>query len=135
MFEKRGYTRPHCKMMVWTMPTKKIDEYTDFGQRLAALRKTAGYTQQELADELDVTRRVIAYYEGETEYPPAALLPELAKVLNVSADTLLGMKPIKKVPKSDSRLLRRIKQIEKLPTKEKRQLVQVIDTYLKAAQI
>ena len=34
--------------------------------RVRALRKAAGYTQQELAQELGVSRRMIAYYEGET---------------------------------------------------------------------
>ena len=40
-----------------------------FGTRLVALRKAAGYTQQQLADELGVTRRMVAYYETESEHP------------------------------------------------------------------
>ena len=31
---------------------------------------------------------MVAYYEGETEYPPAHLLPALARALGVSADQL-----------------------------------------------
>ncbi|WP_148864766.1 helix-turn-helix transcriptional regulator [Marinobacter fonticola] len=38
----------------------------DFGKRLAQLRKDAGFTQKELADEIGATRRVIAYYETES---------------------------------------------------------------------
>lgn len=117
------------------MPKQNIDELTDFGRRLVALRKNAGYTQVELAKELGVTQRMVSYYEGQSEYPPAALLPKLAKLLNVTADELLGLEPIKKARQSDTRLQRRFQQIEKLPTKEKRQLVQVIDTFLKAAQL
>ncbi|MCP5207910.1 MAG: hypothetical protein H7A01_11940 [Hahellaceae bacterium] len=78
---------------------------------------------------------MVSYYEGHSEYPPAAMLPKLAKLLNVTTDELLGLKPIKKTQQPDTRLQRRFQQIEKLPNKEKRQLVQVIDTYLKAAQI
>ena len=40
------------------MPKRKADTVNNFGQRLAVLRKVAGYTQQELADELAVSRRM-----------------------------------------------------------------------------
>ncbi len=117
------------------MPKQIIEELTDFGKRLVKLRKDAGYTQTELANELDVTQRMISYYEGHSEYPPSALLPKLAQVLGVTTDELLGIKPIKKTKKPDTRLQRRFQQIEKLPTKDKRQLTQIIDTFIKAAQL
>jgi len=118
-----------------TMPKQNIDDLTDFGRRLVMLRKVAGYTQVELAKELEVSQRMVSYYEGHSEYPPASLLPRLAEVLGVSADELLGIKPLKKTKKPDTRLQRRVQQIEKLPIKERRQLSLVIDTFLKAAQI
>lgn len=117
------------------MAAQDLDLLTDFGRRLVALRKKAGYTQVELARELGITQRMISYYEGHTDYPPSALLPDLAEILGVTADQLLGMKPIKKTPKPDSRLQRRIKQIEKLDTKEKRQVIQLMDTFIEAAQL
>ena len=117
------------------MPKQNIEALTDFGKRLVALRKKAGYTQVELAQELGVTQRMVSYYEGQSEYPPAAMLPKLAKLLSVTTDELLGIAPLKKSRQPDTRLLRRFQQIEKLPTKERRQLVQVIDTFLKAAQL
>lgn len=117
------------------MPKQKFEELSDFGQRLVRLRKAAGYTQTELAEELGVTQRMVSYYEGHPEFPPSALLPKLAKLLGVTADELLGIKSLKKSKQPDTRLQRRIQQIEKLPTKDRRQLVQVIDTFLKAAQI
>ena len=118
------------------MPKYVSATLADFGKRLAQLRKDAGYTQQELADEIGSTRRVMAYYETESEHPPANLLVDLAKALNVTTDELLGVKPVKpKAAKTDNRLQRRFQQIEKLPAKERRQLVQVIDTFLKAAQV
>jgi len=117
------------------MPKQIVEDLTDFGKRLVNLRKAAGYTQTELANELGVTQRMISYYEVHSEYPPSALLPELAQVLNVTADQLLGLKPMKKTKKPDTRLQRRVQQIEKLPTKDRRQLTQIIDTFIKAAQM
>lgn len=78
---------------------------------------------------------MISYYEGHSEYPPSSLLPVMAKVLGVSADELLGIKPLKKNRQPDSRLLRRLQQVEKLDPASKRQVLQVIDTYLEAAQL
>jgi len=116
---------------------KEINEaLSDFGEHLARLRKAAGYTQQQLADEIGTTRRKIAYYEKESPHPPANLLTDLAQALNVTTDELLGIAAAKKkkARQPDTRLLRRMQQIEKLPARDKRQLIQVIDTYIKAAQ-
>ncbi len=117
------------------MPKQQLDSLTEFGKRLVRLRKAAGYTQVELAQELGVTQRMISYYEGHSEYPPAALLLKLAALLGVSADELLGIQPLKKTRKPDTRLQRRCQQIEKLPAKDKRQLLQLIDTFVKAAHL
>lgn len=134
--KNQGYTIRHLKENEsHTMPKQIIDDLPDFGKRLVKLRKGAGYTQTELANELDVTQRMVSYYEGHSEYPPSALLPKLATLLGVTSDELLGIKKLKKSKKPDTRLQRRFQQIEKLPVKDKRQLVQVIDTYLKASQV
>ena len=118
------------------MPKYVNEALADFGQRLAQFRKNAGYTQKELADEIASTRRVIAYYETESEHPPANLLVDLAKALNVTTDELLGVKRVKqKTAKTDSRLQRRFQQIEKLPANKRRQLIQVIDTFIENAQL
>lgn len=65
---------------------------------------------------------MVAYYEGETDYPPAGILPDLARVLGVTTDQLLGVKPVRSRTKKpqDTRLWRRFKQVEKLPAKERR---------------
>lgn len=117
------------------MPKYISEDLTGFGQRLAQLRKATGYTQQELADEIASTRRVIAYYETESDHPPANLLVDLARALNVTTDELLGVKPIKKARQPDSRLQRRLQQIEKLSSPKKRQILQVIDTFIENEQL
>lgn len=108
---------------------------TDFGQRLASLRKAAGLTQQELADEIGASRRMIAYYESESDHPPANLLAHIAQALNLSTDELLGLQAIDNTPKTSNRFERRLKQIETLNPKAKRQLTQLIDTFIEAEQL
>jgi len=110
------------------MPTKNGKS---FGERLAALRKAAGYTQEELAEEIRVSRRIITYYEGESDYPPAALLPQLAKAFDMTVDELLGTGSIKKAARpSNTRLQRRLQQLEKLGAREKRQVLQLLDIFI-----
>ena len=102
-----------------------------FGQRLARVRQTAGYTQRELAAHIGISQRMIAYYEGETEYPPAHLLPAMARALGVSTDELLGVKPVKLQRKlGRERLWRRLNQLDKLSPNERKQVLAVIDAFL-----
>jgi transcriptional regulator with XRE-family HTH domain len=120
------------------MPKTRKPEVMSFGARLVELRKAAGFTQQDLAEEVGVSRRMIAYYEVQSEHPPTHLLPAIARALNVSTDALLGAAPVKKAAKGkakDSRLQRRLAQIEKLEPAERRRILQVIDTLLETAQL
>lgn len=116
------------------MPRPK-SQASEFGARLTALRKAAGYTQVELAAALGTTQRMIAHYETRAENAPAALLPQMAKALGVSADELLGVKPVKKIKKPDTRIQRRLQQIEKMAPKERRQVLQVLDAFIERGQL
>lgn len=120
------------------MPKQKAPEATTFGQRLVALRKAAALTQQQLADEVGVSRRMIAYYEGQSEHPPTTLLPALAQALNVSADELLGLAPISAQRNGrvrDNRMQRRLQQLANLPPEERRQIMQVLDAFIERSQL
>ncbi len=116
------------------MPKTKA-RTSDFGSRLTALRKAAGYTQVQLAAELGTTQRMIAYYESRAEKAPAALLPQMAAALGVSADELLGIKPLRKGRKPDTLLHRRLQRIEQLDPKAKRQITQILDTFIEREEL
>jgi transcriptional regulator with XRE-family HTH domain len=70
------------------------------------VRQQRGLTQAELGKLVDVSQRVVAYYEADGAQPPGALLADLARALKVSADELLGLKAVteKTTPKA-ARLL------------------------------
>jgi transcriptional regulator with XRE-family HTH domain len=113
------------------MPKIKRGAALDFGPRLAELRKAAGFTQTAFAAEIDVSQRMMAYYESPTAHPPANLLPRIAQALGVSMETLLGTETAKRRAKpSDTRLQRRLQQLEKLPPEERRQVLQVLDAFI-----
>lgn len=105
-----------------------------FGERLARLRKAAGYTQEEFAAEVGISRRMLAYYEVQTEHPPTHCLPGIAGVLGISTDQLLGIAPIlRRRPPLNRRLLEKLKKIEALPQRQQRALLTTIDNFLRGA--
>ena len=108
-----------------------------FGERLAGLRKAAGFTQIELAAELGISQRMVAYYESPAATPPANLLPQIATALGVTIDEMFGRVAKRKLAKQegDSRLRRRLLAIEKLAVAEKRQVLQVIDAFIERGQL
>lgn len=68
------------------MITIKISE------QIAFLRKQKGLTQEELAGELGVTNQAVSKWESAQCCPDIQLLPDIAKVFDVSVDELLGYK-------------------------------------------
>ena len=60
-----------------------------FGEKLKNARLEAGYTQEELATRLTVSRAAIAKWESDRGLPDIANLKAIAEVLNVSTDYLL----------------------------------------------
>ncbi len=113
-----------------SMKTRTLD---DFGPRLAALRQARGLTQTELGDAAGLSQRMIAYYESESAQPPGSLLVALAQALQVSADELLGLTPVKtpRAPKT-ARLLKRLQQIEELPPADQRTVLKLVDALVDA---
>ncbi len=118
------------------MPKRKIEVMESFGPRLAQLRKAAGYTQVELAAELGITQRMVAYYEAPEANPPAHLLPHLTQVLGISVDVLLGLAHPRRPKKlAVNRLERQLIEIEQLDPKAKRQITQLLDTFIEREKL
>ncbi|MBF0104860.1 MAG: helix-turn-helix transcriptional regulator [Deltaproteobacteria bacterium] len=132
------YNKPNLKPWDFIMAKRKQTNGNDgkFGKRMAAFRKAAGLSQRDLAKELGITQRMIAYYEAETKYPPAHILAALADALETSTDELLGREPVKtsRSKSSDTRLWKRFTQLQKLPTKKRKNIINVIDMFIKSEE-
>jgi transcriptional regulator with XRE-family HTH domain len=112
------------------MPSKK-EPHTAFGKRLFTLRKTRGLTQVQLAEALGTTQRVISHYETNAELPPSSIIIPLARVLAVSTDELLGLRPAKSNGNSSvekQRLWKRFQKMDALPTKDQRAVIRLINS-------
>jgi len=114
---------------------KKVEPSSEFGRRLHALRSERGLTQIELAEAIGSSQRAISYYETVAEFPPAAVIIDLAKALGVSTDELLGVKNGGKAPKESHearRLRRQLQQVLALPEKDRRAIVRMINSLVGA---
>lgn len=134
----RLYNKWHDTYEDIIMPKRKIqiEGEESFGERLARLRKTAGYSLRELAKEVGISHRMLVYYEKHAEHPPAHLLPQLTKALGVTTDQFLGIKTMKGSERTrDNRLWRRFNQVEKLPPPKKKQIVQILDAFLESEKL
>jgi transcriptional regulator with XRE-family HTH domain len=67
------------------------------GERIAALRKKANLTQDALAKHLGISPQAVSKWEHNQSCPDILLLPELAKILGVTTDELLGGLPTEPV--------------------------------------
>ncbi len=115
-------------MIIFKDSMKSRSVNSIFGKRLAQLRKARGITQQELGNKIGVSKRAIAYYEGETHNPPANKLDSLAKALDVTIEELLGTKPLKNKPTIKNRkLLQGLNVLEKLPKEDQKSVLSFID--------
>ena len=61
-----------------------------FGQRIAALRKDRGMTQEVLAKKLGVTNQAVSKWESDQCCPDIMQLPALADIFEISLDVLFG---------------------------------------------
>lgn len=69
---------------------------TKFADRLIKLRKEHGYSQDDLAEKLNVSRQAISKRERGEALPDTENLIELAKLYNISLDELVGLSEPKK---------------------------------------
>ncbi len=60
-----------------------------FGEKLSKLRKEENYTQEQLADILEVSRQSVSKWESDIAYPETEKLVKLARIFNCSVDYLL----------------------------------------------
>lgn len=67
----------------------------NLGENIKKARKTAGVTQKELAERLQVYQKDISRWENNELVPSAINLARICRELNASADEILELKMTK----------------------------------------
>jgi transcriptional regulator with XRE-family HTH domain len=114
--------------------TTEGDSAESLGDRIARLRRTKGWNQQELADRVGARPTQISKYERGTYLPRPDLLPRLSEALGVSLDYLMTGRSGSE-PRRDFRLRERVEALETLPEAQRNNLVAFLDALLAAHQL
>lgn len=94
----------------------------DLGKNILTFRKKLRLSQENLGDEIGVTRQTISNWECNLTTPDAYQLIALAKALQVSLDTLVGNSP-------ESLLIEKVNNVEEEIIKANRLLKTSIYIY------
>jgi repressor LexA len=65
-----------------------------YGKKLRELRKLEGWTQEEVAKKLGVSKQTYSHYENEQRRPSLDMIKELASVYNVNIDDIFAEEKI-----------------------------------------
>jgi transcriptional regulator with XRE-family HTH domain len=103
------------------------------GERVARLRKERGFTQKELALKTGLIQALISDYERDKLRLNAEMILRFTAALEITTDELLQPGGPKPARKPSRRVLRRLEQIEALPSPQQSVLLKTIDTFLENA--
>jgi len=70
------------------------EENMNIGEVIKSRRKKRNITQAELAELLSVTPQAVSRWEMGISYPDIAMIPKISEILWVTADELLGIRPL-----------------------------------------
>ena len=94
-----------------------------FGKRLVDARKKKNLSQEDVANKLGTKSPVIGRYERDEAKPSIEVAANLAALLEVSLDFLVGNSDIE----MDTNTLKRVIELQKLPTEVRDKLYYFID--------
>lgn len=118
--------------------SRKKRTSSDFGARLVDARKARGMTQVQLATAIHSTQRAISSYENDVSYPPAPVLGEIARVLAVSTDELLGLKRPHATKPTEGpevrRMWKKFRKILSLPERDQRAVTRLVSSLVAASE-
>ncbi len=108
----------------------------DLGARVRSLRQQRGITQVELALAMHLTQSNVSAIERGVRGITIHQVVELARILRVTTDEILGQghEPHSGTPPvRDRRFLRRLQMIGRLPKRDQQALLRTIDAFLAKA--
>jgi len=107
-------------------------EIVRFGDNLRRLRRQKGLTQTELGNRVGLTKRMVIHYEKHAKRPAGDKLILLARVLNVSPDSLLHEDLTARASDDfDPGFARKLEKAKRLPPSDREVVSSLIDTLLK----
>ncbi len=104
---------------------------TKIGNKITELRKQKGWSQSELAKQIDASREAIGKYERNEAVPSVETAKNIADVFDVTLDYLVG--DVLR-PSFDKRMIERLQDFELLSEKDREHLFALLDAFLRDAK-
>lgn len=105
-----------------------------FGKKLRECREAKSLSQSQLAKLLNTNHSIIGKYERDEVKPTVDVIKKLAEELNTTAGFLLGETDDINILK-DPVMLKRLNDIENMDSEDKKHILYVLDSFIKAAKI
>ena len=105
---------------------------SEIGRRLRALRDEHGMTQVELAHAMGIHQTNLSQMERGIRGVGTRQILKLCRALKVSADKILGSSAQHEpsAPRRNTRLQRRVRQVEQMPPQHQEAVVKMLDAFL-----
>jgi len=102
----------------------------EMGRRLRALRGERGMTQVDLAQAMGIHQTNLSQMERGVRGVGTRQILKLCRALKVSPDKILGASANEPSVPRNTRLQRRVRQVEQLPSQHQEAVVKMLDAFL-----
>jgi transcriptional regulator with XRE-family HTH domain len=117
-------------------PKHTVLSKKEIGARLRVARQRKDVTQADLAAILGTNQSHVSNVERGDRGLTIQQLVKICRALKISPEEILGEGPVAEERSlKDRRLLKRLRQIEKLPKTDKQALLKTIDAFLKSSRV
>ena len=107
---------------------------TTFGKKLRESREAKGFSQAELARQINSHHSIIGKYERDEVKPTIDVVKKLADVLVTTVGFLLGETEDRELLKDPS-MLRRLNDISKFPEQDKFHILYTLDAMINSVKL
>ena len=97
------------------------------GNRIVELRKKKGWSQTDLAKQVEASREAIGKYERDEAQPSVETAKKIADALDVTLDYLVDEDAL---PAFDKNTVKRLKSIQQLDDENKSHVFAMLDAFL-----
>jgi transcriptional regulator with XRE-family HTH domain len=98
----------------------------DLGKRILELRKDKNITREKLGKTIGTSGAIIGRYERNERTPSVEIARKIADAFEVSLDYLVGSTEFQ----LDKKIIKKIQDIQKLPSQDQEHLFYVLDSIL-----
>ena len=106
-----------------------------FGARVKDLRKSRGWSQKQLAAQIEIRFQLLNKYEGGQHIPPIETIIKLSDTFQTTLDFLLLGNPQQEQASIDDTLFRRFQALGDFNSEDKQTIITVIDALITKHQV